>query len=71
MLPSVSAVMDLLVILHQPAELFRSAENSQRISGMERARIGGMHFRLVVMPEQDNIEMIIIFHITDGFIRQV
>ena len=32
--------------------------------------IGGMHFRLMIVPDQNNVEMIVIFYIPDSFIRE-
>lgn len=61
---------ELMIILHQPAELFGPAEHCQRITGMKWARICGMHFGLMVMPEQNNVEAVIIFHITNCLICQ-
>src|SRR3970040_446417 len=60
----------LCIILHQLAELLRPAKHCQRIARMKRARICGMHFRLVVVPKQDDVEMIIVLHIADGFISK-
>jgi hypothetical protein len=60
-----------LIILHQPAELLRPAEHGKGVTYMERSSIGGMHFGLVIVPEQDDVEMIVILHISDSLIRKV
>lgn len=67
----VVATFELLIILHQPAQLFWTTEHGQRIACMQRTCIGGVHLGLVIMSQQDNVEVIVIFHIPDGFIRQV
>src|SRR3990170_1623458 len=60
----------LLIILHQLTELLRPAKHCQRIARMKWARICRMHFRLVVVPKQDDVEMIIVLHIADSFISK-
>ena len=62
---------DLLIILHKLTELLRTAQHSQGITGVDRARVGGVHLGLVVMPEQDDIEMIIVLYIADCFVDEV
>ena len=39
-----SARSNLLIILHQTAQLLRTAEHSQGIAGMQRPRVCRVHF---------------------------
>ena len=47
-------------------QLFGSAQNRDDISGVKLGLVGGVHFRMAVAAMQDDIEMIIVFHISDG-----
>ena len=47
---SVVITPDLLIILHQAAELLRTTQHAERVAGLDRAHIRRMHFRLVVVP---------------------
>src|SRR6266498_591555 len=60
----------LLIILHQSAELFRTAQHSKGIARVNWANICGMHFRLVIVPDQDDVEMIVVFHVFNSLIRE-
>jgi hypothetical protein len=45
-----------------------SAKHGQCVTRVNRAVVSGVHFRLMVMADQHNAEMIVIFKIADSLV---
>ena len=67
-MPISGVLSSSFIVMQQLTELLRHAEHCDRIPRMQRTFIGGVHFRLMVVAEEDDVEMVVIFHVADGFV---